>query len=212
MLERFKVPADQRVYVPAGQVRRATEAIFRHVGLSEADAELSADVLITNDLHGVESHGISNMLRSYLAGYREGRLNPTPSFTVTRETLTTAVVDGGGGLGLHVAPKAMDLAIEKAREAGIGAVCVSNVGHMGGTGYHALRATPHDMIGVAMSSSGIPSVLPTFGAAPMLGTNPLAWAAPAATMPPFLLDIGTSQVAQNKLRLARRVGAQVEPG
>src|SRR5690606_2521018 len=69
-----------------------------------------------------------------------------------------------------------------------------------------------DMIGVAMSSSGIPSVLPTFGAVPRLGTNPIAWAAPAATMPPFLLDIGTSQVAQNKLRLARRVGALVEPG
>ena len=212
MLERFKVPAEECVYVPAGQVRRATEAIFRQVGLSEEDAALATDVLILNDLHGVESHGVSNMLRSYLAAYRDGRLNSAPSFTVTRETPATAVVDGGGGLGLHVAPKAMDIAIEKAHEVGLGAVCVSNVGHMGGAGYHALRATPYDMIGVAMSSSGIPSVLPTFGAAPMLGTNPLAWAAPAATMSPFLFDIGTSQVAQNKLRLARRVGAQVEPG
>jgi L-2-hydroxycarboxylate dehydrogenase (NAD+) len=212
MLERFKVPEDARVYVPVDQMRRATESIFREVGLSEEDAALSADVLISNDLQGIESHGVSNMLRSYLDGYRSGRLNPVASLKISRETLATAVIDGGGGLGLHVAPKAMDLAIAKAREAGIGAVCVSNVGHMGGAGYHALRAVPHDMIGVAMSSSGVPSVLPTFGAAPMLGTNPLAWAAPAETMPPFLLDIGTSQVAQNKLRLARRVGAQVEPG
>lgn len=212
MLERFKVPPDARVYVQAEPMRRATEAIFRHLGLSEADATLSADVLISNDLQGIESHGVSNMLRSYVANYRDGRLNPTPEFTITRETPATAVVDGGGGLGLHVAPRAMDLAVAKAREVGLGAVCVSNVGHMGGAGYHALRAIPHDMIGVAMSSSGVPSVLPTFGAVPMLGTNPLAWAAPAATMPPFLLDVGTSQVAQNKLRLARRVGAVVEPG
>lgn len=212
MLERFKVPAEARVYVPADQMRRATEAIFLHVGMSEEDARQSADVLISNDLQGIESHGVSNMLRTYVAGYREGRLNPRPAFTVERETPGTAVVDGGGGLGLHVAPKAMDMAIEKAREVGVGAVCVHNVGHMGGAGYHAMRALPHDMIGVAMSSSGIPSVLPTFGAVPMLGTNPIAWAAPAATMPPFLLDIGTSQVAQNKLRLARRVGALVEPG
>jgi L-2-hydroxycarboxylate dehydrogenase (NAD+) len=212
MLERFKVPVEDRVYVPVEQMRLATEQIFRAIGLREDDAVLATDVLISNDLQGIESHGVSNMLRSYLDRYRAGDLNPTPDFTVTRETPGTAVVDGGGGLGLHVAPRAMDLAIAKAREVGVGTVCVFNVGHMGGAGYHAMRALPHDMIGVAMSSSGPPSVLPTFGAAPRLGTNPLAWAAPADTMPPFLLDIGTSQVAQNKLRLARRVGALVEPG
>ncbi|MQA01085.1 MAG: Ldh family oxidoreductase [Dehalococcoidia bacterium] len=212
MLERFKVPVEDRVYVPAEQMREMTDAIFRGVGLSDDDAALAADVLIANDLRGIESHGVSNMLRSYVAGYRAGRLNPRPDVTTTRETATTAVLDGGGGLGLHVAPRAMDVAIEKAREFGLGAVNVSNVGHMGGAGYHALRALPHDMIGVAMSASGPVSVLPTFGAVPRLGTNPMAWAAPAEEMPPFLLDMGTSQVAQNKLRLARRVGAQVEPG
>jgi len=212
MLERFKVPVEDRVYVSADAMRAATEEIFRAMRLREDDAVLAADVLISNDLFGIESHGVSNMLRSYVARYRDGELNPTPDFTITREAPSTAVIDGGGGLGLHVAPRAMDVAIEKARDVGMGAVCVFNVGHMGGAGYHALRALPHDMIGVAMSSSGVPSVLPTFGAVPRMGTNPLAWAAPAATMPPFLLDIGTSQVAQNKLRLARRVGASVEPG
>lgn len=212
MLERFKVPVQDRVYVSADAMRAATEEIFRAMGLREDDAVLATDVLISNDLFGIESHGVSNMLRNYVARYRDGELNPTPDFTITRETRSTAVIDGGGGLGLHVAPRAMDVAIEKARDVGMGAVCVFNVGHMGGAGYHALRALPHDMIGVSMSSSGVPSVLPTFGAVPRMGTNPLAWAAPAATMPPFLFDIGTSQVAQNKLRLARRVGASVEPG
>lgn len=212
MLERFKVPESHRVYVAADDMRAATEALFRAVGLSEEDATQAADVLLFNDLRGVESHGVSNMLRQYIDDYRKGVLNPRPEFTITRETATTAVVDGGGGLGVHIAPRAMDLAIAKARETGMGAVCVSGVGHMGGSGYHAMRAVPHDMIGVAMSSSGAPSVLPTFGAVPRLGTNPIAWAAPAGEMPPFMLDMGTATVAVNKLRTARRVGALVEPG
>ena len=130
-----------------------------------------------------------------------------PTFTIERETGTTAVIDGGGGLGLHMAPRAMELAIAKAKEHGLGAVSVHNVGHMGGAGYHAMLALPHDMIGLAMSTSGRAIVVPTWGAEPLLGTNPIAWAAPAATMPPFVFDIGTSQVAANKMRLAQRVGA-----
>jgi len=211
MLERFKVPMDERVYVSRARMLAATEAIFGAMGLSKEDAALASDVLLDNDMRGIESHGVSNMLRSYVAGYRSGTLTPQPKWTVERETATTALVDGGGGLGVHVAPRAMDLAVAKAAETGMGAVNVKSVGHMGGAGYHAMRALPHDMIGVAMSSSGIPSVLPTWGAIPRMGTNPLAWAAPAGEMPAFVLDMGTSQVAQNKLRLARRVGARVEP-
>lgn len=212
MLERFKVPAADRVVVPESDVRGATEQIFMGMGLSEDNAVVAADVLMFNDLRGVETHGVSNMLRSYVAGYRNETLNPRGQVTTTRETETTAVIDGGGSLGLHVAPHAMDIAVEKAARYGLGAVCVTGVGHMGGTGYHAMRALPHDMIGVAMSSSGRVVTVPTFGAEPRLGTNPLAWAAPAGEMPPFMLDVGTTQIANNKLRLAQRVGAQVEPG
>lgn len=212
MLERFKVPEADQVVVPEPQVREATHAIFEAMGLSADNATSATDVLMFNDLRGVETHGVSNMLRSYVAGYRTGSLNAQPEITTTRETETTALIDGGGALGLHVAPLAMDIAVDKAAKYGLGAVNVTGVGHMGGTGYHAMRAIPHDMIGVAMSSSGRVVTVPTWGAEPRLGTNPLAWAAPAGEMPPFMLDIGTTQIANNKLRLARRVGAQVEPG
>jgi LDH2 family malate/lactate/ureidoglycolate dehydrogenase len=212
LLERFRVPEADQVIVAETQVRAATASIFRAMGLRRDDADLATDVLMFNDLRGVESHGVSNMLRSYVDGYRRGALNPRPEVTTMRETATTAVIDGGGGLGLHVAPRAMDVAIAKAREYGLGAVCVTGVGHMGGAGYHAYRALQHDMIGVAMSSSGPPAMLPTFGALPRLGTNPIAWAAPAGRMPPFMLDMGTTQIANNKARLARRVGATLEPG
>ncbi len=212
MLERFKVPEADRVYVPVEQAREATEALFRAAGLRDDDAALSADVLMTNDLRGVDSHGVSNMLRSYLRQYEEGRLNPRPEIVVERESVTTTVMDGGGGLGLHVAPRAMAKAIEKAAEHGMGATCMYNVGHMGGTGYHAMMALEEDMIGIAMTASGSNSMVPTGGAEARLGTNPLAWAVPAGKMPPFVFDIATTQVANNKLRIASRLGAKVAPG
>ena len=212
MLDRFKVPEEDRVYVEESAVRGATEAIFGAVGLEATDAKRATDVLIQNDLRGVETHGVSNMLRAYVANYRTGDLDPKPKIIIERETGTTAVIDGGKGLGLHVAPWAMELAIEKARATGMGAVTVHNVGHMGGAGYHAMMAMEHDMIGVAMSTSGRAIVLPTWGAEPRLGTNPIAWAVPAGDMPPFVFDIGTSQIAANKMRLAKRVGARIAPG
>ncbi len=193
-------------------MRAATEAVFLAMGLREPDAVLSADVLITNDLRGVETHGVSNMLRSYVAGYRDGSLNPRPSVKVERESDTSAIVNGDGGLGLHVAPLAMRMAMDKARSMGMASANVHNVGHMGGAGYHAMLAAEAGMIGLAMSTSGGVRMLPTFGAKPMLGTNPIAWAAPAGEMPPFLFDIGTTQVAGNKTALAKRVGAKMLPG
>ncbi len=211
LLERFKVPEKDRVYVREEEVRPATEAIFSAMGLSEENAVLSADVLMTNDLRGVETHGVSNMLRSYVQRYRGGAMNPTPEITIERESDTTAVLDGDGGIGLHVGPYAMKMAIEKAAEFGLGAVCVHNVGHMGGAGYHAMLALEHDMIGVSMTTSGNLSMLPTFGAEPRFGTNPIAYAAPADKMPPFVFDIGTTQIAGNKVRLIKRVGAEILP-
>jgi len=213
MLERFKVPEADRVYVRHESARDATESIFLKMGLSPEDAALATDVLITNDLRGIETHGVSNMLRDYVAKYRAGDLNPRPKVKVERESQTTAVLNGDGGLGLHIAPGAMDIAVEKADEFGLGAVCVHNVGHMGGSGYHAMRAAEHDMIGVAMTTSGAAlRMVPTFASKPMFGTNPIAYAAPANRMPPFLFDVGTTQIAANKLRLAQRVGATMAPG
>jgi len=213
MLERFKVPEQDRVYVRQEKMRAATKDVFRRMGLTEDDAALAADVLIANDLRGVETHGVSNMLRSYVADYTNGELNPRPSVRIERETHTTAVMNGDGALGLHIAPRAMDMAVEKAAEHGLGAVGVHNVGHMGGCGYHAMRAVERDMIGVALTTSGGRiGTVPTFGAEPVLGTHPIAYAAPANKMPPFLFDVGTTQIANNKLRLAERVGAKIAPG
>lgn len=212
MLKRFLVPEADQVLVSEQAVRAATQAIFEKMGMTEADAILSTDVLITSDLRGCESHGVSNMLRNYVAMYGADRMNPRPNVKVLRETPVSATFDADTGLGIQVCPTAMDLAIEKAETTGIGAVAVQNCGHVGMLAYYPLMAIKHDMIGICMVSAGGNLQVPVFGAEPVFGTHPIAWGAPADKMPPFVFDVATTQVAANKLMLTRRIGSQLEPG
>ena len=139
------------------------------MGVNEADFALAADVLVTADMRGVETHGVSNMLRGYVTGYGNGTLNPNPDWKIVRATPATANIDSDAGLGIIVVPKAMEIAIEKAKNTGVGMVTIRNGRHMGMASYHAMMALKHDMIGVCMPSCP-PSVGPTFGAAPRLAT------------------------------------------
>ena len=108
-------------------------------------------MLVTADLRGVESHGVSNMLRTFVAGYNTGQINPRPTWRIARETPATANIDSDAGLGTIIAPKAMEIAIDKARNAGLGMVTISNGRHLGMASYHAMMALEHDMIGVCMT-------------------------------------------------------------
>lgn len=210
-LDLFKVPEDQAVYVTEADLRTTTEAVFKKMNVSDEDSALAADVLVAADMRGVDSHGVSNMLRSYVAGYNEGRLNPRPDWKIVRERASTATIDSDRGLGIIIGPKAMKIAIEKAKVTGMGVVTMRNGGHMGMASYHAMMALEHNMIGMAMTAVG-GSVLPTFGAEGRLGTNPIAVAAPARNMHPFVFDIASSMVASNKLQLAKRLGASLPAG
>ncbi|CCH02785.1 Malate/L-lactate dehydrogenase [Fibrella aestuarina BUZ 2] len=190
--------------IQANTLRSFTEQIFGAIGCSEADARLAADVLVSADLRGVDSHGVAR-LPGYVRLYDNGRLNPTPAIKIVHETPSTAVVDGDRGLGLVVGPWAMQVAIDKARVAGTGWVAVRNSNHFGIAGYHALLATDHDMIGQAMTHAA-PLVAPTFSLDKLLGTNPIAVAIPAATEPPFLADFASTAVAYGKLEILQRKG------
>lgn len=212
MLERFLVPEKDQVLVSEASVRAATTAIFLKMGLTADDAEAASDVLIISDLRGCESHGVSNMLRKYVDAYGAGELNPQPVVKTLRESAVSATLDADGGLGIQVGPRAMQMAVDKAAEVGIGAVTVCNAGHFGMLAYYVLQALPHDMIGVAMVSAGGGVQVPLWGTEPVFGTQPIAWGAPAASLPPFVFDVATTQVALNKCALTRRVGSQIEPG
>ncbi|MFN0094882.1 MAG: Ldh family oxidoreductase [Dehalococcoidia bacterium] len=209
--KRLRVPAELAVRVPAQAMRDSTVAIFTALGMPEQEARQAAQVLIWADLRGIESHGVSNMMPFYVRGLKEGGINPKPQPSVTRETLGTATLDHDRGLGLALGPSAMRLAMEKAKACGIGCVTVQNGRHFGAAGYHAAMALENDMIGMAMTVGGW-QVLPTFGAKPMVGLNPIGIAVPSRAQAPFIFDASMSSVAGNKIRIAQRLGAEVGPG
>jgi LDH2 family malate/lactate/ureidoglycolate dehydrogenase len=211
ILERFKVPAKDQVLVSEAALRRTVTEIFEKLGVSKEDSAEAADVLTMTDLRGVETHGVSNMLRAYVRDYKAGKLNPQPGWRLEREAPATAVVDAEKRLGIIVGPRAMRLAIEKARAVGVGVVTVHNSGHFGAIGHFAMLAAQQDMVGVCFTAAGL-HVVPTFAARPLLGTNPIALAAPARHEAPMLFDAATSAIAGNKIRLAMRVGSPLLPG
>ena len=211
MLERFKVNETDAVRVREGALRETVTQMFKKMGVPDGDDDLASDALISADLRGVDSHGVSNMLSAYIRGYNSGEIKPRPNWRILRETPATANIDSDAGLGIIVVPKAMQIAIEKAKKVGVGMVTIRNARHLGMASYHAMLALDHDMIGMCVTSCP-PSVLPTFGAEPAIGTNPIALAAPADKEPPFVFDAAMSAVAGNKLSLARRLGTDLLPG
>ncbi len=211
MLEQFKVKQEDTVRVKESPLRTTVSAVFEKMGVPPDDAALATDVLVTADLRGVDTHGVSNMLRNYVARFQEGAINPRPDWRIVRETPATATIDADAGHGIIMTPKAMDIAISKAKDTGVGMVTVNNARHLGMASYHAMRALEHDMIGVCMTSCP-PTVVPTFAAEPRLGTNPIALAAPAKDEAPFVFDAATSVIPDNKVLIARRLGIDLLPG
>ncbi len=179
-----------------------TVAVFKKIGCSDADATTATEALLSADLRGIDSHGIARLV-GYVRLWQTKRVNATPVIRVIHETPSTAVVDGDSGLGLVVAPFAMKIAIEKAKQVGTGWVSVQNSNHFGIAGHHAMMALEHDMIGIAMTNAS-PLVAPTFSIDKMLGTNPICVAAPAGKEPAFVADLATTTAANGKLELLQR--------
>jgi L-2-hydroxycarboxylate dehydrogenase (NAD+) len=187
-----------------------TKTILQKIGCSEADADIAAKVLLSADLRGVDSHGVAR-LSGYVRLWEVKRINTTPSLKIVHESPSTAVVDGDSGLGLVVAPYAMKVAIEKARQVGTGWVSVQNSNHFGIAGYHAMMALEHDMIGIALTNAS-PLVAPTFSVERLLGTNPICVVIPAGEEPPFVGDMATTTAANGKLEILQRKNGVAPPG
>ena len=192
------------------KLRNFTISIFLKMGCSAEHSELAADVLITSDLRGIDSHGVAR-LSGYVRLWEKKRINSSPNIRVIHETPTTATVDGDAGLGLVVAPFAMKVAIGKAEKYGSGWVSVKNSNHFGIGAYHTLMAVEKDMIGFAMTNAS-PLVAPTFANERLLGTNPMCYAFPAGKYPPVIVDMATSAAANGKLEIAQRSGKPVPEG
>ena len=192
------------------QLYSFTESVFLAMGCSAKDASTATKVLIAADLRGIDSHGVAR-LSGYVRLWEAGRINATPNLSIVHETPSTAVVDGDAGLGLVVAPYAMQIAIDKAKQVGTGWVSVKNSNHFGIAGYHAMMALEHDMIGMAMTNASA-LVAPTFSSEKMLGTNPIAVAIPAGNEPAFVADMATTTAANGKLEMLQRKNADAPLG
>jgi LDH2 family malate/lactate/ureidoglycolate dehydrogenase len=184
-----------------------TEQVFIKCGMDEQDAKQAADVLIAADLRGIDSHGVAR-LSGYVRLYEANRANMNAQHKIIYETPSTATIDADQGLGLVVAPKAMDIAIEKAKNVGTGWVAIQNSNHFGIAAYHAMKALPNNMIGIAMTNAS-PLVAPTYSKQRMLGTNPICYAFPAGKHLPIVIDMATSAAANGKLEIAQRTGKPI---
>ena len=180
------------------------------MGCPLEEAETAAKSLLIADLRGVDSHGVAR-LSGYVRLWEVKRVNAIPAIKIIHETPSTATIDGDAGLGLVIAPYAMNIAIDKAKQVGTGWVSVKNSNHFGIAGSHAMMALNKEMIGIAMTNASA-LVAPTFSVERMLGTNPIAVAIPAGIEPAFVADFATTTAANGKLEILQRKNAPMPTG
>jgi len=199
------------VYIDSKLLERFMMDAFEKLGIPHEDAMICADVLITADRRGIDSHGIGRFKPIYYDRIKKGILNPITVIDIVKETETTAVLDGNDGMGHVIAKKAMQMAIDKAKEYGMGMVAVRNSSHYGIAGYYTLMAAEAGMIGIT-GTNARPSIAPTFGVENMLGTNPLTVGIPTDEAFPFALDCATSISQRGKIERYAREGKETPKG
>jgi len=195
------------------KLTRFVQAAFEKLGVPAADAQIAAETLVAADLRGVDTHGVIRFspYAWYVKWLSDGSMTAKPNIRVISETPSTALLDGDRGMGMVIGHRAMELAIEKAKQCGIGMVGVRNSRHYGMSAQYAMQALAHDMIGIAMTNAGR-QVVPTFGREARFGTNPMCFAVPADKELPFVLDMATTTAAAGKLELAARLEKSIPTG
>jgi len=202
----------ERTRIDAEKLINFSTKALQKLGVPEEDAQITAHILVTTDLRGVDSHGVNHLASFYIKGIKEGRINVKPETKIFSQAPSTATMDGDQGLGFVVGHRAMMEAIHRAERTGAGFIAVLNSNHFGAAGCYAMMALEHDMIGIAMTNARTTSMVAPGSTKPAIDTNPLAVAVPAGKKPPFVLDMATSVVAGGKLEIARREGTSIPEG
>ncbi len=197
--------------IPVDMMENFIIDVFKGVGVPDQDARICADVLITADKRGIDSHGIGRLKPIYYDRIKDQIQNPVTNLEVVREGPTTAVIDGHHGMGHVIGYRAMEMAINKAKQYGMGMTTVRNSTHYGIAGYYLLMAIENGMIGIS-GTNARPSIAPTFGVENMLGTNPLSFGMPTDEAFPFVLDCATSITQRGKIEVYQRQGQDIPPG
>jgi len=205
------ITSDSTVWISFAEMERFMADVFRGLGVPGNEARTCADVLITADKRGIDSHGIGRLKTIYYDRIRDGIQQARTKFEIVHRAPATAVVDGHDGMGMVIARRSMQMAIDKAAKYGIGMVAVRNSTHYGACCYYALMAVKKGMIGIT-GTNARPSIAPTFGVENMLGTNPLVFGMPTDEAFPFVLDCATSVSQRGKIEVYERAGKPLPPG
>ena len=197
-------------YFTKERLHSFTVGVLQYHGIPEKDAVLAADVLSYSDISGIDSHGVAR-LKIYSWYLEQGRINPRPDVRVLRDRTSVATVDGDNGMGLVVAPRAFEIAMDKAMQHGSGWVAICNSNHYGAAGYYIDQALQRDLIGLSMTNAS-KVVAPLWGRERMLGTNPISMGFPGAEEPPVVIDFASSAVSFGKVEIQKRKGEPLPEG
>jgi LDH2 family malate/lactate/ureidoglycolate dehydrogenase len=203
--------------ISSDSLRSFVEKVFLRIGYPADQAADATDVLMWASLRGVDTHGVRNLKSYYVDRTLEGLLSPQAQIRIEIETPLAASLDGNSGIGLACASRAMRLAIDKARSAGVGIVCVRNTHHLGPAGYFAHMAVEHDMLGICATGHFFGKghsigVAPLGTSQPMFSTNPLSFAAPCGRHAPVVLDMSTSVATVNRIEMHAQEGRSIPDG
>jgi LDH2 family malate/lactate/ureidoglycolate dehydrogenase len=201
---------DGTAALPLKQLLSLSVELLRAVGVPDDQASLIAEAVIEADLRGIESHGLSR-LPSYLRRVMAGTMTAKTEIKIINERGATVLADAQHGFGQIAGVHAMDLAIERASKFGVATVAIRNAGHFGIAAYYAMRALPHQMIGMVIANSAA-CMAPWGGTLPLLGTNPICVAIPTGEEADIVLDMASSVVARGKIRLAGKKGSSIPLG
>ncbi len=179
---------DQYIKVQADTMRELVTELAQKAGMPEDKARFLAELLVTNDLRGVFSHG-SKQIADYARLIRDGLINPDPQISVTNEAPSTVVVNGDGGLGYYAAYRGVQEAVSRCREQGIAAVVTRNHGHIGAAGIYSRMLAEHDLVGYVTSGHQL-DLKSEDSIMIAAGGSPMSFAVPSGQEVPMVLDFG----------------------
>ena len=198
-------------HVPHDTLRRFIASAFVSQGLPAADAGQVAQLMADADLQGSDGHGVIR-LPQYIKRIRAGGINKHPDIRVVHERAAMAVVHGDNGMGHLVVSKAVDIAIEKARSAGVAWVGTRYSNHAGPASLYARKPLQHDMLGLYFAVGNANHLPPWGGAEMLLSTNPIAAGIPGGDEPPVVLDMATTVAAYGKVKAKAKRGEPMPEG
>lgn len=202
---------ETRPFVPWELMNSFMIDVFQKYGVPKKDAAICADVLLESDRRGIESHGCNRFKPIYLDRIKNGTLLPVTKIDIVKETPTTVVMDANNGMGMVASHKMMEMLIEKAKIYGMAGGTIYNSTHYGIAGYWTTMAEKAGMIGIS-GTNARPSVAPTFGVEPMMGTNPLTFTMPTDEEFPFNFDCATCTIQNGKIEYYERSGKPTPAG